>query len=237
MLLSRVLIYSLIVAGAVLVVAIDASSDVEIDPYHNEYGLKFTELSWTEMTQQGLLLLSVLLILIFGTRSRERRAISFLLGGLILCALTRELDHHFDRIIFVEWQTVALGVCILMCVAVYRFRDRLVENILELLFVGFNGIFISAFLCVMVFSRLIGLKVIWRSIFEVEVLDLIQRNVKNAVEESAELFGYTLLFIASVEFVLYCRRLPVPDRRIIEIHLDNWRRRLTPGPQDNVRND
>jgi len=37
-------------------------------------------------------------------------------------------------------------------------------------------------------------------------LEPVQRWVKNAVEEGSELFGYTLLFIAAVEFFVYVNK-------------------------------
>jgi hypothetical protein len=89
---------------------------------------------------------------------------------------------------------------------VFKKKKQIWENLEEFFTTPAFGTFIAGFLSVFVFSRLFGTKKVWQALFEVDQLEGMQRWVKNAVEEGTELFGYTLLFIAAIEFFVYVSR-------------------------------
>ncbi|AWH87705.2 hypothetical protein [Limnobaculum parvum] len=68
------------------------------------------------------------------------------------------------------------------------------------------GFMISGLVCILIFSRLFGMKYLWYHLHP-EQPHFLMYNVKAAVEEGAELFGYSLCLIASL-FYYYEHRSP-----------------------------
>jgi len=194
----RVVLYAIPVAVAALVIKSDAG--VLID------GSKFGESSQTEWMQELFLLLTSIVFILAGIRSSSHKAISYLFGGGAMVALIRELDVYFDNIYHGAWFPFAMAVMLISVFFVYRQKKQIWENLEEFFTTPAFGTFIAGFLSVFVFSRLFGTKKVWRALFEVDKLEPVQRWVKNAAEEGSELFGYTLLFIAAVEFFVYVSR-------------------------------
>lgn len=194
----RVVLYAIPVVASALIIKSDAG--IVID------GGKFGEASRTEWMQQIYLLLTSLIFILAGVRSNSHKAISYLFGGGAFVALIREFDFYFDKIYHGAWFPFAMFVLLLSIYMVYRKRQQIWENLNEFFSTPAFGTFIAGFLGVFVFSRLFGTKKVWRALFDVEKLEPVQRWVKNAVEEGSELFGYTLLFIAAVEFYVYVNK-------------------------------
>lgn len=191
----RVVLYAIPVVASALIIKSDAGILVD--------GVKFGESSLTEWMQQLFLLLTSVFFILSGVRSKSHKAISYLFGGGALVAFIRELDVYFDQLYHGAWFPFALAVLALAIFLVYRQKKQIWENLEEFFTTPAFGTFIAGFLSVFVFSRLFGTKNVWRALFDVEKLEPVQRWVKNAVEEGSELFGYTLLFIAAVEFFIY----------------------------------
>ncbi|PKQ63145.1 hypothetical protein BZG02_10305 [Labilibaculum filiforme] len=191
----RVVLYAIPVVAAALIIKSDAAIIID--------GLKFGENSQTEWMQELFLLLTSLIFILAGIRSNSHKAISYLFGGGAMVALIRELDVYFDQIYHGAWFPFAMVVLLVSVFLVYRQKKQIWENLEEFFSTPAFGVFTAGFLCVFVFSRLFGTKNVWRALFDVETLEPVQRWVKNAVEEGCELFGYTLLFIAAVEFFVY----------------------------------
>ncbi|WP_372753591.1 hypothetical protein [Labilibaculum sp.] len=195
----RVVLYAIPVVASALIIKSDAGA-LASD------GLKFGEGSLTEYMQEFYLLLTSLIFLLAGFTSKSHKAISYLMGGGALVALVRELDAYFDLIYHGAWFPVAMLLLVLTVILVIRKKTQIWENLEEFFTTPAFGTFIAGFLMVFVFSRLFGTKKVWMALFEVDQLEGMQRWVKNAVEEGSELFGYTLLFIAAVEFFVYVSR-------------------------------
>lgn len=191
----RVVLYAIPVVASALVIKSDAGILVD--------GIKFGEGSSTEWMQELFLLLTSLTFILAGVRSKSHKAISYLFGGGAFVALIRELDVYFDQIYHGAWFPMAMLILAISVFLVYRQKKQIWENLEEFFTTPAFGTFIAGFLSVFVFSRLFGTKKVWRALFDVEQLEPVQRWVKNAVEEGSELFGYTLLFIAAVEFFIY----------------------------------
>eukprot|EP01029_Cantina_marsupialis_P015316 TRINITY_DN3356_c0_g1_i1.p1 TRINITY_DN3356_c0_g1~~TRINITY_DN3356_c0_g1_i1.p1 ORF type:complete len:210 (-),score=15.37 TRINITY_DN3356_c0_g1_i1:640-1269(-) len=191
----RVVLYAIPVAASAMIIKSDAGTLID--------GIKFGESSGTEWMQQVYLLLTSLFFILAGIRSKNHKAISYLMGGGALVALIREFDVYLDQIYHGAWFPVAMFVLLLSIFLVYKKKTQIWENLEEFFTTPAFGTFIAGFLSVFVFSRLFGTKKVWRALFEVDKLEPVQRWVKNAVEEGSELFGYTLLFIAAVEFFVF----------------------------------
>ncbi|RUT78192.1 transporter [Ancylomarina longa] len=194
----RVVLYAIPVAISALIIKSDAGVIVD--------GMKFSESSSTEWMQEIYLLLTSMVFIAAGIVSKKHKAISYLMGGGALVALIREWDAYFDQIYHGAWLPFAVVILLITIVLVYKKRDQLLENLEDFFNTPAFGTFIAGFLCVFVFSRLFGTKKVWRAVFEVGQLEPMQRWVKNAVEEGSELFGYTLLFIAAIEFFVFVKR-------------------------------
>lgn len=191
----RVILYAIPVAVSAMIIKSDAGVVVD--------GIKFGESSYTELMQEFYLLLTSLVFFVVGIRNQQYKAISYLMSGGAMVALIRELDVYFDQIYHGAWFPFALVVLLLALYMVYRQRNQIFENLEDFFFTPAFGTFIAGFLGVFVFSRLFGTKKLWMALFEVQSLEPMQRWVKNAVEEGSELFGYTLLFIAAIEFLVF----------------------------------
>ncbi|MGQ1909015.1 hypothetical protein ACT3CE_04440 [Marinifilum sp. RC60d5] len=194
----RVVLYAIPVVASALIIKSDAG--ILID------GGKFGEASQTELLQELYLLLTSLTFILVGVRSKNHKAISYLFGGGAFVAFIRELDVYFDQIYHGAWFPLAMIVLLVAVFLVFKKKKQIWENLEEFFTTPAFGTFIAGFLSVFVFSRLFGTKKVWRALFEVEQLEPVQRWVKNAVEEGSELFGYTLLFIAAVEFFVYVNK-------------------------------
>lgn len=60
------------------------------------------------------------------------------------------------------------------------------------------GFFVSGFFTVLIFSRLMGVPQLWRTILKEKYVRVVER----CAEESIENFGYSLLLIGTLEYVL-----------------------------------
>ena len=193
----RAVLYPLPVVASALVIKMDAGIVCEE---------KFAEGSATEWMQQLFLLLTSLTFILLGVRSKSHKAIAFLFGGGALVALIRELDIYFDHIYHGAWFPFAIVVLASAVFLAYRQQGQIWENLEEFFSTPAFGTFLSGFVSVLVFSRLFGTKNVWIALFDVQELDSTQNWVKNAVQEGVELFGYSLIFIAAVEFFVCVSR-------------------------------
>lgn len=191
----RVVLYAIPVFFAAQIVLWDASVA--------EGAVKFGENSMTEWSQELFLLLTSIAFLIGGFVDKSKRGISYLMSGGAMMAFIREFDWLFDKIYHGAWLPFAMVVLLLTLWGVFKNRTQIWNNLEEFFNKPAFGTLIAGFLTVFVFSRLFGRKVVWRAVFEVDKLEPAQRWVKNACEEGVELFGYALLFIAGIEFLVY----------------------------------
>ena len=191
----RVTLYAIPVIAAALVIVRDAGIVAD--------GMKFGENSGTELMQQTFLLLTSFTFFLVGLSAESHKAIGALFGAGFLVVMYRELDAYFDEIFHGAWFPFSLLIAGIMVVFVIRQKKQIWTNLEEFVSTYAFGIFLSGCLSVFVFSRIFGAKYVWRTLFDVEKLDDSQRWAKNAVEEGSELFGYSLLFIAAVEFLVH----------------------------------
>lgn len=190
--LLKIFLYSLFTVVIVLVFTSEAK--------YNQGPNLFNEESWTENCQFLLLALSTLFLILSGKNKPEDSAITTLMAGMTTIAMIRECDTFLSYDLFDgAWQTGALIAALATLALVYLKKDRLVPSIARFLKRPSFGYFMCGFITVFVYSRLFGRGVLWLDIMGKEHY---LRAVKNAAEEGTELFGYSVLFIACVEFFL-----------------------------------
>ena len=176
-------------------------------------GRKFVENSYTEWMQVCFILLSSAFFILSGKQFAKLRPVSYLLGGGFLVILIREMDGYLDAIYHGAWLPFALVALAITLAVVYRHRQGFGESVRLFMSLPAFGYFVSGGLGFFVFSRLFGYKGIWMALFDVDKLDPYgpMRWVKSAAEEGTELFGYCLVFCATIELYSFVKRQMRPD--------------------------
>lgn len=188
----------LIVAGITGFVCLLPYIDINI--LHNG----ISEFSLVELVQE-LFLLSSALLFFRGARKRpEVRGGLILVGGFLFCMFIRELDVLFDLISHGSWFWFAIAAT-LICVSYAVIHPRTtLRGLVDVVSWRGYAMLLAGLMCVLIVSRVFGMQVLWEHILQEGYL----RIVKNAVEEGTELFGYTLIFIASLGYA-FQQRLPL----------------------------
>lgn len=190
----KIALYSVFAAAILLMFTLEARYNHGPDLYGEE--------SWTEIAQYSILALSTLLLILSCRKNSSDSVIATLMAGMTTIAMIRECDALFDIDIFDgAWQTAAAIAALCTFALVYRKKDQLVPGIILFIKRPSFGYFVCGFIIVFVYSRLFGRYGLWLDIMGMGP-GLAVRAVKNAAEEGTELFGYSVLFIACVEFFL-----------------------------------
>lgn len=161
--------------------------------------MKFAEATFTEWTQQVILLLMTLIFGHCAYHFIHMRCLSVLLSGFSVTGLVREYNNFFNEQVFDgAWQLLALLALGATGVLTWRHRANFWQD-LENYYRSLSfGLLLAGFLTTFIFSRLFGRTVFWEALMEERYF----RSVKNAAEESVELLGYGLLLVASVEYFI-----------------------------------
>lgn len=185
----RIFLYCCLAAGTAFVLVKTAGSV--------DQSIVFSESSMIEQVQLIYLCGCITVFFLSAKMKSSMMSLSMLLAGMALVALIRELDYFFDNYVFDgAWQIVAFLVVLVTGFFVTRFRQGLKLSIQEFTSKASFGYMTSAFVVLFIFSRVIGQQTLWRVVMGENYM----RVVKNFVEESTELFGYTLLLIGAIEF-------------------------------------
>jgi hypothetical protein len=169
---------------------------------HEAGSNKFNEESVIEYVQSLLLFLSALTYLYISFKHKSSFPLAFVLFSFTMASLIREQDAFLDEHVYDgAWQTGAFGLLFLATIIIYRNKRLFFSNLNGFVNKFSFGILLSGILTTYIFARLYGRKVFWMAVMENQYI----RDVKNVSEESLELFGYTLILIASVEFYLLAK--------------------------------
>lgn len=164
--------------------------------------IKFLEDTFTEWTQQLILLTMAGIFAHSAYHHKEFRCLSILLAGISLAGLVREFNNFFNTQVFDgAWQALASLVIITTIFLVWKHRNMFWLDFQQFQNTLSFGFLLSGFLTTFIFSRLFGRARFWETLME----DRYFRSVKNAAEEGVELLGYGLLLAASVEFLILVR--------------------------------
>jgi hypothetical protein len=173
-----------------------------------------SEYSPVEIVQSIILLLCGFIMAWVARYCPSQRPLAFLVGGLALVFLIRELDYFFDRFIVDNlWQALIAVVSALIIAYTYRHRKRLVIALARIWpSPGLSLLFAGA-LILFAFAPVIGHEPLWQSIIGEHYL----RVTKLAIEEFIELVGYFLWMIGTLDYAFQARavayRKPEPAAR------------------------
>ncbi|HDH1783398.1 TPA: transporter [Klebsiella quasipneumoniae subsp. similipneumoniae] len=154
------------------------------------FGNDIPEVSLTEVVQESVLAVIVLVHFLLARNYPHLRYSNILIGGFFLAMLIRELDGLFDLLSHGSWVWFALLATAGSLLAAYTRTP-------------YYGMMISGLLAILVFSRLFGMHGLWYAVLN----ENFARVVKNTVEEGSESFGYMLCLTATLGYACYFRGL------------------------------
>lgn len=161
------------------------------------------EVSLTEVVQESVLAVIVLVHLLLARKYAHLRYSNILIGGFFLAMLIRELDGLFDLLSHGSWVWFALLATAGSLVLPLRHLRQTLSQLAEYTRTPYYGMMISGLLAILVFSRLFGMHGLWYAVLE----ENYARVVKNTVEEGSESFGYMLCLTATLGYACYFRGL------------------------------
>ena len=165
--------------------------DLQYFKYVPERGL-------VEHTQEVLIFLSASIFLYLAFK--KNNSALWLVGGFLGCMFIRELDSVFDKIFHGAWLYVAIPfACLCILQAWKNGVEQIIHSLFEFMHTQAFTRLSSGLLAVLVFSRLIGYKPMWKLAMGKHYY----WNVKFIAEEGTELFGYSIIFLAAVEYSSY----------------------------------
>jgi hypothetical protein len=168
-------------------------------------GPRTSEFSPVELLQNVLLIFSAASFAWVAQRDRLRRPMALSLTFLMLVCLVRELDFFLDFYLVDNLWQVLCGLLISFAL-VYgiRQRSRLVQGWKRSWPSAGLALIMGGFIMIVPFAQMVGNGALWEGILG----DNYVRVVKVAAEEFAELGGYALIALGTVEFLYAWSRLP-----------------------------
>ncbi|MEN6567302.1 MAG: hypothetical protein ABFC57_13485 [Veillonellales bacterium] len=154
-----------------------------------------TEISLTECLGEFFLAVIIGIYTYLAIRCPKIRYGMILIAGFFTCMLIREFDFFFDGI-SVSWCYIAMAITVVCIILAIKNKESTVRGLVDFCRGKFYFIMVCGLVNLFVFSRLLGMGLLWRHLLG----DFYVRIVKNAVEEATELFSYTLCLIASVKY-------------------------------------
>ena len=156
------------------------------------------ENSIIEQVQFGLLILCTVLVAAAAARRRDGRAGYALVASFFACMAIRECDNFFDKLLFHgAWFPFVLAVAAAAIVAAVLHWKQTHAGMAAIVRDTYFGLLSAGLSVILVFSRILGHKSIWITIYRdicgEEKAEALSRAMKNLAEEGTELFGYTLL--------------------------------------------
>lgn len=174
--------------------------------------------SLIEITQEVLLLICSILLIIFSSKGKNFKTFFLALAGFLFVHFVREFDFWLNTQLFDKaWQAIALVIVILVLIMAIKNWKKLIIEIAAISKTYGFAFFFSGLVILHIFSRLYGRKLIWIDLLRdthdkyvisengekiVELRDFM-RPVKDASEESIELLAYSIMFIGVVEMIVF----------------------------------
>lgn len=163
------------------------------------------ENSLIELLQLAFLAMSMALLSIVAARRREWRSGIVLVCAFFMCMAIRECDSIFDKAFYHgAWLPCALAVAAAGAIQALALRRSTFAGLAAIVRDRSFGVLCSGLSAIFAFSRILGYKRIWLTIYrdicgEQFAIELC-RAMKNIAEEGTELFGYALVFLWATAF-------------------------------------
>lgn len=153
------------------------------------------EQSFVEFGQATLLLITSLTYMYLAYRKNANGL--WLVAGFFLCMFIREQDAYFDLIFHGAWAYVAIPCAIIfVCIACRKGEDNAIYTLANFMGSSSFTMLANGLLIVLVFSRIMGLKPLWKIVMGKHFI----YSVKTVAEEGTELFGYAFIFVATMNY-------------------------------------
>lgn len=170
-----------------------------------EVGRRVSEVSFTEVSQEVFLLITMITFAINGFKHETERGFSVLVTGFFTCMLIRELDVLFDQIWhgFWSWPAGFVALSAIGYSLIYQ-RNTILEPLASFcqsrafVFIAIGLVIILAF------SRVFGSgNLLWDNVMSAQDV----HAFKSAIQEGLELLGYTFLAYGSCLYLIVKKKL------------------------------
>jgi hypothetical protein len=157
-----------------------------------------SEKSFVEFGQQICVLVTSIIFMYLS--SKKKASGLWLVAGFFMCMFIRELDAYFDDVFHGSWKYFALITVVLFALKAWSSgKESMLRSLAQYMQNPSFTTMSFGVMVVMVFSRTFGMGKLWKLIMG----DDFNRLVKNVAEEGTELFGYSIIFLAAVEYAYY----------------------------------
>lgn len=161
------------------------------------------ELGIVEFSQTACLMTVVSCVLLAARRRRELRGGLALVAGFFAAMLVREQDQLIERVLpHGFWLVPALGVTFAACAYAFVRRETILSAFRQLAATRAFSYLPLGLFTVLAFARAFGGKMIWKHV----ALPTDYRLVKHVSEEGTELFGYAILVLWAVSYLIETRK-------------------------------
>jgi hypothetical protein len=186
--ISEFVLLAIMMAAVPLVIALDT---VVLD-----HGVQ--EMSVTEFTQKGLLVLCTALVAMTARKRQDSRGFLVLVAGFFGVMLIRESDWLFDLITPGFWIYPALVVSVAVIVYAARQRGTVISPMITCASTKPFAYLAVGLLLVLVFSRTFGTGRLWAEVMGADY----HRIYKSIIQEGIELLGYVMVFFGAAKVCL-----------------------------------
>lgn len=159
--------------------------------------------SLTEALQESLLFISICIYAYIVKRYHAKGVI--LVAGFLTCMLIREWDVVFDDLLFHgAWKYLAIPAAVLSCYLALRSgKDKVIADLACFMQKKAYNVLLLGMTVVLVISRILGMRVLLKLFSSISF----NQDLKNFIEEGSELFGYLIIFYATLMFLWEYRQL------------------------------
>ena len=166
---------------------------LDIKTFGNIYEESFVEAG------QELFLMITSLIFIYLARKKDASGL-WLVAGFFMCMFIREMDAYFDDIFHGSWKYFAfVSAGFFTWKSWCAGKEKTLQTLAAYMQSPSFSTMSIGMMIVLFFSRAMGMGKLWKLVMG----DSFNRVVKNVVEEGTELFGYSIIFLAAVEYASY----------------------------------
>ena len=159
--------------------------------------------SLTEALQESLLFISICIYAYIVKRYHARGVI--LVAGFLTCMLIREWDVVFDDLLFHgAWKYLAVPAAVLSSYLALRSgKDKVIADLVCFMQKKAYNVLLLGMTVVLVISRILGMRILLKLFSSISF----NQGLKNFIEEGSELFGYLIIFYATLMFLWEYRQL------------------------------
>ncbi|WP_338362632.1 hypothetical protein [uncultured Pseudoalteromonas sp.] len=195
MFLLRSFIYLLCLAGVAFL--------IQLEGFDLQQNALYSEETLTEHMQDILTLLSSILFFYASRINSQLKIACVSLASLTAMMFVREFDTYLDMYVFDgAWQTIVYTLLALIILYLVTQKGHIYSSLKAYAHTPSYGICLSGLVTLLAFSRMMGKGEFWQAVMAEHYV----RVVKNIIEEGIETLGYTLIFIAAIELVLFCQK-------------------------------